>query len=329
VPELTASALVSVVIPCFNVEQYIKDCLDSVFDQKYPEIEIICVDDGSTDATAAILQTCRDRIRLISSANSGATSARNSGLKHANGEFIQFLDADDLLLPDKISHQVALFRNNPGACFIAGKYRRMAVGGLLSDGTLGSGDPWQCLALSDLGITSSNFWKKSVLQAVGGWNEAARSSQEAELMFRILQRHQEVLFDPEPLTIVRDREKGAIHTKNPARYSIRYMNLRLAMLDYLEGANELTRDRKEMIGIALMGRIRYLGNTNNKLAMLYYRKHLEERLDLKNNSLLNPIYRLCLRMMGFQASEHIARAVRTIVPPGKNKQDNTRVPPSK
>jgi len=329
VPESTASALVSVIIPCFNVEQYIKECLDSVFDQKHPEIEIICVDDGSTDATVAILETYRERIRLISQGHRGAASARNSGLKQANGEFIQFLDADDLLLPDKIFHQVALFTDNPEACFIAGQYRRMAIDGSFFEPMLGRGDPWRCLAVSCAGITSSNFWKKSILQSIGGWNEAMKSSQEAELMFRILQRHQVVLFDPMPLTIVRERENGAIHSKNPVRYSIRYMNLRLAMLNYLESVNELSRDRKEMMSLSLLGRTRYLGNTNNKVAMLYYSKYLDGRLDLENNSQLHPLYRLFLRMIGFPAAEHIARAVRQFLPFLDRKQGGSRLWPSK
>src|SRR5690349_9778588 len=121
--------LVSVIIPCYNVAAYIAECLDSVLKQYYTNIEIICVDDGSSDTTYSILQFYKEKypflILLANEKNRGAPYSRNQGLIHAKGHFIQFLDADDLLLPGKIEHQINLIESagcNVG--FVAGAYIR-------------------------------------------------------------------------------------------------------------------------------------------------------------------------------------------------------------
>lgn len=107
------SELVSVIIPAYNAEDYIIQCLESILKQTYTNLEIIVVNDGSTDATLEILKTIQDsRIVLISQENRGCSSAKNSGLKHASGSFIQYLDADDVLSPDKIEAQVQKIRSS-------------------------------------------------------------------------------------------------------------------------------------------------------------------------------------------------------------------------
>lgn len=89
---------VSVIIPVFNVEKYINECVDSVINQTLTDIEIICVNDGSTDNSLNLLKQIPDpRIKIISQENKGLAAARNEGMKHAKGEYITFLDADDFL----------------------------------------------------------------------------------------------------------------------------------------------------------------------------------------------------------------------------------------
>lgn len=87
--------LISVIIPCYNGAQYISEALDSVLRQRYPKVEIIVVDDGSTDRSAEILTGYGDKITVVSQANAGLPAARNSGIAVAQGEFYGFLDADD------------------------------------------------------------------------------------------------------------------------------------------------------------------------------------------------------------------------------------------
>lgn len=96
---------VSVIIPCYNVEKYLHQCLESVLDQTLRDIEIICVDDGSSDGTLEILKEFQekdDRIRIIEQKNAGAGAARNNGLRAAKGEYLSFLDSDDFFEPDML-----------------------------------------------------------------------------------------------------------------------------------------------------------------------------------------------------------------------------------
>jgi glycosyltransferase involved in cell wall biosynthesis len=99
--------LVSVIIPAYNAEEYILQCVNSVIEQTYFNLEIIIVNDGSTDKTLQLIQTLDDkRIVLINQENRGSSSARNSGIVRAAGEYFQFLDADDVLSPNKIESQL-------------------------------------------------------------------------------------------------------------------------------------------------------------------------------------------------------------------------------
>lgn len=105
--------LVSVIIPVYNRQEWISEAVDSVLSQDYETFELIVVDDGSTDSTPEVLSSYGSRIRLISKANSGVSSARNLGAAFARGRFLAFLDSDDYWLPGKIEAQAEFFRNNP------------------------------------------------------------------------------------------------------------------------------------------------------------------------------------------------------------------------
>ena len=103
--------MLSVILPVYNVESYLADCLDSLLAQGYPHLEIIAVDDGSTDSSFAILQSYEEKfqgkLRIFQKENGGLSDARNFGLERASGEYVAFLDSDDLLHPDFAEKTVA------------------------------------------------------------------------------------------------------------------------------------------------------------------------------------------------------------------------------
>jgi glycosyltransferase involved in cell wall biosynthesis len=106
--------LVSIIVPCYNAERWLAATLKSALAQSWPHKEIIVVNDGSTDQSLALARKFEGgAIRILDQPNRGAAAARNTGLRAAQGEFIQFLDADDLLSPGKISAQVKLLRRIP------------------------------------------------------------------------------------------------------------------------------------------------------------------------------------------------------------------------
>lgn len=107
--------LISVIIPVYNVEQYLSQCLDSVSNQTYPNLEIICVNDASTDGSLEILNQFAEkdqRVRIIGKQNEGVSRARNAGLRSSNGEYVMFVDADDWIETDTCERAFAAMHDN-------------------------------------------------------------------------------------------------------------------------------------------------------------------------------------------------------------------------
>ena len=103
--------LVSIVIPCYKAELWIGEAIRSALNQSYSPVEVIVVDDGSTDRSLEVIKSFGDKIRWETGPNRGGDCARNCGLALSTGEYIQFLDADDYLLPGKIERQMQVFSN--------------------------------------------------------------------------------------------------------------------------------------------------------------------------------------------------------------------------
>lgn len=190
--------LASVVIPTFNSEKYIRGCLDSVFAQKYPRIEIIIVDDGSTDNSVAlareILQGFPTWKVIELGKNQGASAARNAGLRAATGAWVQFLDSDDLLMPDKIEKQMAVCNTAPAD--VAAVYSPWNWGFILDDGRIDwlgplrtpfieGKHPILCLAGGIRPLLAADLTRRSVLNAVGGLDEKLRFWECEELCVRV------------------------------------------------------------------------------------------------------------------------------------------------
>lgn len=121
---MTASPLISIIVPVYNGEKYLRECLDSLLAQTLTDIEIIVVDDGSTDGSAAIcreyMQREPDRLRYVHQENSGQSSARNHGLDHARGQYIAFCDADDAYCPQAMAFLHDVLEQNSADIAIAG-----------------------------------------------------------------------------------------------------------------------------------------------------------------------------------------------------------------
>jgi glycosyltransferase involved in cell wall biosynthesis len=104
---------VSCIIPAFNCARYVGEAIDSALAQTYRPVEIIVVDDGSTDGTADVVDAYKKHVRYLRQTNAGPAAARNYGLRVASGDFMALLDADDIWHPDKLDRQISCFRNRP------------------------------------------------------------------------------------------------------------------------------------------------------------------------------------------------------------------------
>src|SRR5262245_20824333 len=105
--------LISCIIPVFNGERYLREAVDSILQQTYRPLEVILIDDGSTDGTAAVAAGYEEQITYLRQSNAGPAAARNLGLSVARGEFLAFLDADDLWHQEKLACQMARFATRP------------------------------------------------------------------------------------------------------------------------------------------------------------------------------------------------------------------------
>ena len=115
--------MISIVIPLYNKEQYIGACLNSVLSQTYKDFELIVVNDGSSDNSVDIVNMIRDeRVQLLSKNNGGPASARNLGVKEAKGEWVVFLDADDIFLPFALEYFIELISKHPGYSYYCCNY---------------------------------------------------------------------------------------------------------------------------------------------------------------------------------------------------------------
>ncbi|PZO21740.1 MAG: glucosyl transferase [Leptolyngbya foveolarum] len=184
--------LVSVVTPAYNAAAFIAETLQSVQQQSYEHWEMVVVDDGSTDETAAIVgrYAAEDtRIRLISQPNGGVSKARNQGVNEAHGELIAFLDADDRWLPDKLTAHVEFMRSHPKA---SASFARAAL--IHFDGTATHRTTHnfteqvavQAVLYNNPTITTSNIViYKSVFETLGGFDESMGHDEDIELLFRL------------------------------------------------------------------------------------------------------------------------------------------------
>src|SRR5688500_11050802 len=115
------SPLITIVITCYNQGKYLREAIESVLNQSYTNIETIVIDDGSTDHTKFVVEGY-PQIKYIYQANKGVSSARNTGIAHARGEYICFLDADDWLLPGALEINLRYIEENKELAFVSGGY---------------------------------------------------------------------------------------------------------------------------------------------------------------------------------------------------------------
>ena len=205
------TARVSVVIPVYNGERYLAHTLDKVLGQSYSNIEIVAVDDGSTDGSNGILNQYRDRIVIIRQQNAGVSAARNAGIRESSGEYIAFLDQDDWWLPSKTEQQVQVFNNHSETGFVhtAAVFfddtRSEAIEPFNNErGDLIVGDCFPQLLLGNGIIGCSVMVRRSVLDRVGGFDTeiCGNTVQDYDLWLRCAQVTQ-FSYIPEPLSVYR------------------------------------------------------------------------------------------------------------------------------
>jgi glycosyltransferase involved in cell wall biosynthesis len=116
---------VSIIVPCYNQGHFVASAIASALEQTYPAVEVVVVNDGSTDNTSDVVRSFGDRVRLVEQENSGLSAARNAGILASSGEFIVLLDSDDMLLPNCVTSRVGYLLRDPQVGIVAGYYREI------------------------------------------------------------------------------------------------------------------------------------------------------------------------------------------------------------
>lgn len=186
---------ISVVVPAYNAERTILEAIASVQQQTFSDFELIVIDDGSNDRTLELLHSVTDeRIRIFSYENGGVCVARNHGISHATGEFIAFLDADDLWTPDKLALQLAALQQHPeaGAAYSWTYFMNEKGGNLFYNACepiFFNGNVYANLLVGDFIYTASNpLLRKQAIEFVGDFDPALKSCEDWDYWLRIAAR---------------------------------------------------------------------------------------------------------------------------------------------
>lgn len=220
--------LVSIIIPSYNYGHYILNALNSVSAQRYSDWECIVVDDGSTDDTARLvanyIQAHKDQpIHYLHIKNGGLSNARNVGIKHSKGKYLQFLDADDLIQPDKLKVQTQLLTSIPCALVYSDSlfFTDEATdverfpSGILAKETLMGAELWRRIIQHNLFPVSSALVHKELVEACGMFDTQSKTNEDWLIWFKIALLNPHFTFDnsPDTATEIRVHEKGITGNK--------------------------------------------------------------------------------------------------------------------
>jgi glycosyltransferase involved in cell wall biosynthesis len=211
---MTATPLVSVIIPCYRLAHYLPEAIDSALAQTYSHVEVIVVDDGSPDDTEAVARRYGDRIAYVRRANGGLSAARNSGMARARGVHFKFLDADDHLHPEQLARQVEALagRTDRVSLTTVRLYRDGAPDDFLDH------VPWATALLPDLfrpldwGGIHGFLIPAELARAAGGFDESLAVHEDWDLLVRVGMRAPGLLTDPRVGAYYRQRA-GSLSTR--------------------------------------------------------------------------------------------------------------------
>jgi glycosyltransferase involved in cell wall biosynthesis len=218
---------VSIIIPCYNSQTFLKEAIESALNQTYPHVETIVIDDGSKDGSLDIIRSFGDRIQWETGLNQGAPKARNQGIALARGKYIKFFDADDILLPDCIERQIAQTRElavDRRAIVYGDAIRIDRSGNSLPSYPFQPRQPTEdaiAYILANCPLTSCPLHLKAYLEAIGGFDPSLTRGQEHDLHLRLVLSGVEFVYHHDPVYQYREhndpeRISNHAHTKKSA-----------------------------------------------------------------------------------------------------------------
>lgn len=237
---MNESPVISVVIPTYNRKGIVLEAINSVLEQEPKNFEVIVVDDGSTDGSAEYLDSLNLPIKIIVQKNGGVAAARNRGIREASGQYVAFLDSDDLWLPHKLQLQLAFFEAHPEAMIVCTDEQISDAGNIQEMTRFARNRPIPRPSLpafvqhTSIHV-SAVMAKKTLFDEVGGFNESLRIHEDSELWNRIAEFH-DFYYIEQPLVVYRwqadpnhlmSKEKRALFVEAGKIYLDLYRDRRL------------------------------------------------------------------------------------------------------
>lgn len=207
---------ISLVTPSFNQGQFIRHTIDSVLNQKYPNLEYWVMDGGSTDDTVAILKSFGKRINWVSQKDKGQTDALNQGLQKCTGDIVAYINSDDVLLPGTLAKVASYFQAHPTAQWVTGDYQIIDAQGKQYQSyvvwykkLLRLWPTQTVLSIANFIIQPSTFWRRSLHDELGFFDESRRYCMDFDFWLRVIQRYPlQVISEPLSQFRIHAQSKG-------------------------------------------------------------------------------------------------------------------------
>jgi glycosyltransferase involved in cell wall biosynthesis len=328
-------SLVSIIIPCYNSQRWVGEAVESCLNQTYPNIEIIVVDDGSTDGSFEILRRFLPRIRLETGPNRGGNSARNRAFALSMGEYIQYLDADDYLEPDKIARQVQ-FLEETKADVVYGDWRYRIH---LPDSRFSYLDKIKLSGVQQdiLAAILSNWWvatgailyRRQVVNQVGGWDETLRAAQDRDFFTSVIFSGAKIRYQAGCDFIYRKYGPVTLSSSNLSRWVENHCISLTKSEVALARTGRLTEKYKAALAVGYFETARACYWIDARASFAVYAKTLNELinkiLDLSPhfNAAETRVFMALQWLLGFKLAMHLLLRVRSAIHVIKSKLRNT------
>jgi glycosyltransferase involved in cell wall biosynthesis len=308
------SPLVSILIPCYNAERWIAQAIESSLAQTWTEKEVIVVDDGSTDSSLDVIQKFDGRIRWQTGPNRGGNAARNRLLELARGEWLQYLDADDWLMPDKILDQINYLTEDPNVDVI---YSPVPVEywfenkPILTENPILAQNPrddiWILMLRWWIPQTGGQLWRRQALTDVGGWDPEQLCCQDNELYLRLLIHGKRFAYCSTARAVYRIWSENTVSRRDPISFQRCRLEILARAEAFLRSQNQLTKRRLQAVNQTRFEMARFEWPRHREFAAEIISKVRDSEPKFVPSGLTAPpSYRAIYRLLGFDIAEQAA-----------------------
>jgi GT2 family glycosyltransferase len=304
---------VSILIPCYNAEQWIGEAIQSALDQTHPNKEVIVVDDGSTDGSLDVIRSFGQQILWETGPNRGGNAARNRLLELSKGTWLQYVDADDYLLPAKISNQLFHAREDTDIVFSPTLFEEWSTSGKQTHVYAeipAPHEPWTLLAFWKLPQTGGPLFRRDAIVAAGGWNENRGCCQEHDLYFRLLRAGAKSIFTLDALAVYRYWSTDSVSRKNSQQLLCTKLDVLNTIEEHLLSTGQLSPERLDAISFTRFATARMLWPIDSNAALRAIKVLCTSNPGFRPKT--NAAYTFLFSWLGFHMAETIAIKTRKL-----------------